>query len=109
MSTDVHLREPALSKIVDIAHRIDARDPQRAELVRAIMFAVAEARLGERPRPIETAPHVPTRIFLLYCPKQGGWQTGEWYPQKDRWVSNMNMETLHPTHWTGVPREPQQD
>ncbi|HEX2727652.1 MAG TPA: hypothetical protein VHN20_17655 [Beijerinckiaceae bacterium] len=69
-------------------------------------MAVAEAQLENRPRAIDSAPREPTQILLLYCPKQGGWQTGEWYPEKSRWVSNMNMETLHPTHWAEVPREP---
>lgn len=106
MGSDVHLRYPALSKIVEVAHQIDSRDPQGVLLVRSILMAVAEARLGERPRPIDTAPQVPTEIRLLYCPKQGGWQTGEWYPAKNRWISNMNMETLNPTHWAEVPRDP---
>ena len=106
MGSDVHLRYPALSKIIEIAHQIDTRDPQGALLARALIMAVAEARLDDRPRPIETAPREATRILLLYCPKQGGWQTGEWYPDKSRWVSNMNMDTLHPTHWANVPVEP---
>ena len=99
-------RFPALSKIVEIAQQIDVRDPHGAGIVREIIMAVAEAQLENRPREIDSAPRIATQILLLYCPKQGGWQTGEWYPEKNRWVSNMNMETLHPTHWAEVPREP---
>jgi hypothetical protein len=97
---------PALAKIIEIAHQIGARDPEGALTMRRMIMAVAEARLDDQPRPIESAPRLPAHILLLYCPKQGGWQTGEWYPDKDRWVANMNMDTLHPTNWAEVPPEP---
>jgi hypothetical protein len=96
-----------LAKIVDLAQLMNVSSPDGARIYRSILLAVAEARIGDRPRPIDTAPQVGTEVLLLYCPKQGGWQTGEWYSDKKRWVSNMNMETLHPTHWAYAPEEPQ--
>jgi hypothetical protein len=38
-------------------------------------------------RAIETAPHGPAeeRPFLLWCPEQGGWQTGVWF--KGQWIA----------------------
>ena len=109
MGSDLQPRYPALSKIIEIAHQIAVYDRRGASLVHEIMMAVAEAQISDRPQPIETAPRERTRILLLYCPKQGGWQTGEWYPEKNRWVSNMNMETLNPTHWAEVPSEPRKE
>lgn len=102
-------RYPALAKILEIAHQIGARDAEGALTMRRIVMAVAEARMGYRPLSIDTAPRLPAHIVLLYCPRQGGWQTGEWYPGKNRWVSNMNMDTLHPTDWAEVPLEPKID
>jgi hypothetical protein len=39
-------------------------------------------------RPIETAPHDTDqeRPFLLWCPEQGGWQTGMWF--NGRWMDS---------------------
>ena len=96
---------PALAKIVEAAHQIDTRDRLGALAMKAILMAVAEARISERPQPLDKAPRQSPKMLLLYCPTQGGWQTGQWDPKKERWVSNLNREPLSP-HWTDVPEGP---
>jgi len=58
-------------------------------------------------RPIETAPHDPAqeRPFLLWCPEQGGWQTGVWF--KGQWMDSITLKNpLAPTHWMETPSDP---
>jgi hypothetical protein len=58
-------------------------------------------------RPIETAPHdtAQERPFLLWCPEQGGWQTGVWC--KGRWMDSITLKNpLAPTHWMETPSKP---
>ena len=55
-------------------------------------------------RPIETAPHdtAQERPFLLWCPEQGGWQTGMWF--KGQWMDSITLKNpLAPTYWTEIP------
>jgi len=99
-------KSPALARIVEAAHSIDTRSPDGVLAMRAIMMAVAEVRLSDRPRVIDQAPRVPNQTLLLYCPTQGGWQTGEWNAEKQDWVSTLNRQPLHPTHWAEVPDGP---
>jgi hypothetical protein len=66
----------------------------------------AQART-EGPQPISQAPRDAEWTLLLFCPEQGGWQTGEWC--EGRWVSTADIEiVLEPTHWTDVPEPPKQ-
>ena len=59
--------------------------------------APAAARVLAGPQPIASAPYNPERTLLLYCPEQGGWQTGEWC--EGRWVSTADIAiVLEPTH-----------
>ena len=58
-------------------------------------------------RPIETAPHdtAQERPFLLWCPEQGGWQTGVWF--KGQWMDSITLKNpLAPTHWMETPPDP---
>ena len=58
-------------------------------------------------RPIETAPHDTDqeRPFLLWCPEQGGWQTGMWF--NGRWMDSITLShPLAPTYWTEIPPPP---
>jgi hypothetical protein len=58
-------------------------------------------------RAIETAPHGPAeeRPFLLWCPEQGGWQTGVWF--KGQWMDSITLKNpLAPTHWMETPSDP---
>ena len=43
-------------------------------------------------RPIETAPHdkAQERSLLLWCPEQGGWQTGVWF--KGQWMDSITLK-----------------
>jgi hypothetical protein len=54
---------------------------------------------------IATAPQEPGRALLLYCPKQGGWQAGEWY--QGEWTDTLTrVRSLKPTHWMDIPPSP---
>ena len=58
-------------------------------------------------RPIETAPHdkAQERSLLLWCPEQGGWQTGMWF--NGRWMDSITLShPLAPTFWTEIPPPP---
>jgi hypothetical protein len=97
-------RSPALTKIVEIAHRHTGD----AETMRELILAVAEVRLQIRAKTISTATHESGRVLLLYCPGQYGWQTGEWFPGGGCWISNTAArETLDPTHWLDLPPPPE--
>jgi hypothetical protein len=54
------------------------------------------------PQPIVTAPQDRGKTLLLWCPAQGGWQTGQW--SESGWVSTADDEVvLEPTHWIPSP------
>ena len=56
------------------------------------------------PEHIGTAPEEPNRTVLLWCPDQGGWQTGRWLAQQGCWVSTAGSEKrLEPTLWMDAP------
>jgi len=57
------------------------------------------------PQPLQTAPKVENAPLLLYCPEQGGWQTGfcfggVWFAVIDHSIS------LEPSHWMYLPEDP---
>ena len=59
------------------------------------------------PMPMSRAPKIQERTLLLYCPEQGGWQTGEWLHERKCWVSSAAIEeVLEPTLWTEAPEAP---
>ena len=101
-------KDPELAKIVEAAQQIDPAGPGGTAAFRSVAMAVAEASMSRRPKPIDTAPRLSGRVLLLYCPEQGGWQTGEWVKHQRCWVSTAEaMERLEPTHWTEVPAAPE--
>ena len=96
-----------LARIIEVAQQIDTTSPSGLATFRSLALAVAEAIIAERPRPIQTAPHVPSHVLLLYCPTQAGWQAGRWFD--GRWVSTADDElVLEPTYWTDVPLPPKE-
>ena len=56
-------------------------------------------------RLIATAPtDDPERTLLLFCPEQGGWQTGLFF--EGRWLDFATTTVeLEPTHWLSEPPE----
>jgi len=59
------------------------------------------------PMPISRAPRIHERTLLLFCPEQGGWQTGEWLHDRQSWVSIADIEVvLESILWTEAPPEP---
>ena len=46
----------------------------------------------------------PERTLLLFCPEQGGWQTGLFF--EGRWLDFATTTVeLEPTHWLPEPPE----
>jgi hypothetical protein len=71
----------------------------------ALSVGASRTEAGVSTNPVATAPQELERTLLLYCPEQGGWQTGEWC--EGRWVSTADIEiVLEPTHWADVPERP---
>lgn len=71
---------------------------------------VAPPPAATEPRLIETAPKRIETTILLYCPEQGGWQTGEWWTVDGppRFVATIcNDYTLEATHWLPAPDPPE--
>ena len=94
-----------LARIFEVAQQIDTSSPSGLDTFRSLALAVADAIIAGRPSPIQTAPHVPSRVLLLYCPTQAGWQAGRWF--EGRWVSTADAElVLQPTYWTDIPPPP---
>ena len=55
---------------------------------------------------MSTAPtDDPERTLLLFCPEQGGWQTGVFF--EGRWLDFATLTVeLEPAHFTDVPPDP---
>lgn len=61
------------------------------------------------PQPITTLQPKPDTSYLLFCPEQGGWHTGEWWNVEGagRWIAVIDTESeLYPTHWMSAPADP---
>ena len=60
------------------------------------------------PQPIATLTPEPDTAYLLFCPEQGGWHVGEWWPvDRPRWVMTFDASMeLDPTHWLLAPPDP---
>ena len=54
-----------------------------------------------RPRPIATAPRESGASVMLFCPRQGGWHVGQWWPEgRGGWVASIDTSIgLDATHW----------
>jgi len=58
------------------------------------------------PQTILTAPrdNRRERAWLLYCPDQGGWQSGVWFDSRWTDFGTMTMD-LEPTFWAEPPAD----
>ena len=99
-------RVSPLANIIALARNLATDFPEAAQLAREITLAAAQIRLGSTARPIASAPRNGERSLLLYCAKQGGWHTGEWF--QGEWTDTLTRgKSLEPTHWTELPEPPQ--
>jgi hypothetical protein len=96
----------ALNRVTELANEIARHHPGGHELVKQLFaeFARVLREQYRKPQAIETAPKERDRKLLLYCPKQGGWEVGEW--SGERWISTRKIEFLDPTHWVEAPPDP---
>ena len=81
MLSDVTIARPcALQRIPKIANELAVAHPKAPDLVQELFALAMDLALEERrPQPIETAPDQTGLVLLLFCPRQGGWHTGEWF------------------------------
>jgi len=101
--------QSALQRVADLANQLSKGPANAHELVRELFVAFFDVIREEhwKPQPIRSAPKEAERTLLLYCPEQGGWQTGEWLDDRKCWVSTAAIEEcLEPTLWSDVPPDP---
>src|SRR4051794_2485471 len=79
-------RSPALERVHALSAELSRGRENSKVLVRELFEAIGQVH-AERsaPQQIETAPKVPQRPLLLFCPEQGGWQPGEWVEESEGW------------------------
>jgi hypothetical protein len=107
MLSDATIARPcALQRIPKIANELAVAHPKAPDLVQELFALAMDLALEERrPQPIETAPDQTGLVLLLFCPRQGGWHTGEWF--QGEWTDTLTRgKSLEPTHWMDVPPEP---
>ena len=95
-----------VSTIITLASRIADEHPRAAQLAYRIRAEAEELRAEPTPRPISAAPtDDPERTLLLFCPEQGGWQTGVFF--EGRWLDFATLTVeLEPTHFVDVLPDP---
>ena len=95
-----------LQRVSSIAAELAGKHPNALDLLKELYdLAVYLARQEQTPQPIETAPQEAGLQLLLYCPRQDGWHTGEWY--QGAWTDALTrVKNLDPTHWLDLPRSP---
>jgi hypothetical protein len=96
-----------ITTITTLALQITRKHPEAEGLARDILTAVAQVKEAPTPRSIGSLVPRPETTYLLYCPAEGGWHTGERHGR--RWVSTVEVECdLHPTHGILVPGAPEE-
>src|SRR3954467_8000746 len=74
------VRPNPVSTMITLAARIAEEHPRAAPLAYRIRTEAEELRAEPTPRPISAArTDDPERTLLLFCPEQGGWQTGVFF------------------------------
>jgi hypothetical protein len=99
-------RSCALHRIPRIANELAVAHPKAPDLVQELFALARDLAFEERrPQPIETAPDEAGLVLLLFCPRQGGWHTGEWF--QGAWTDALTRgKGLEPTHWADLPDRP---
>jgi hypothetical protein len=106
MLSDATIARPcALHRIAKIANELAVAHPKAPDLVQELFALAMDLALEERrPQPIETAPDQMGLVLLLFCPRQGGWHTGEWF--HGEWTDALTRgKSLEPTH-SDLPDRP---
>jgi len=100
------VRPNPVSTMITLAARIAEEHPRAAPLAYRIRTEAEELRAEPTPRPISAArTDDPERTLLLFCPEQGGWQTGVFF--ESRWLDYATLSVdLHPTHFADVLPDP---
>ena len=100
-------RSPALDRVRALSAELSRGRENSKVLVRELFDAIGQVH-AERsaPQEIATAPRVPDRSLLLFCPEQGGWQAGEWVEDSGWRAAHQWPQPLEPTHWLPMPDDP---
>jgi len=105
--------DPLAIKVATALHALAQECPEARAGIEELLMSTPELRgLGlvqDSHKPIQDAPtDDPERTYLLFCPEQGGWQTGVYFEGRWRDFSTLTKE-LEPTHFTDVPPDPKDD
>src|SRR4051812_35846578 len=101
-----HAERPAM-QVATALMALGQKHPIVRQDIEDLLFATPELHglmQGIREAPTDD----PERTLLLFCPEQGGWQTGVFF--EGRWVDFATLsETLEPTHFCHGPRDPESE
>ena len=102
--------DPLAIKVASVLHDLSQKHPGVREDIETLLMSAPELR-GLRTLSaslIKDAPRDdPERTLLLFCPEQGGWQTGVFF--EGRWLDFATLSVeLEPTHFTDVPPDPEE-
>ncbi len=94
-------------KVATALMTLAQKHPEACQDIEDLLFSTPELRgLMEGVRAIADAPtDDPGCTLLLFCPEQGGWQTGVFHD--GQWLDLATLSVaLEPTHFTNVPLDP---
>jgi hypothetical protein len=106
MTSPYHADRPAM-QVTAALIALSQKHPSVRPDVEDILFSTPELRgLMQGVCTISDAPtDDPERTLLLFCPEQGGWQTGVFFEGKWLDFATLSVE-LEPTHFTHLPPDP---
>ena len=103
--------DPLAIKVASALHDLSQKHQAVRDDIETLLMSTPELRgLGTRGAlQIGNAPTGnPMRTLLLFCPKQGGWQTGVF--SNGRWLDFATRTVnLEPTHFADVPPDPPEE
>jgi hypothetical protein len=98
---EIEAQEP-VRRVAELANKLTGHNPEARGMIRDLFEAFQQVQAHfDRPQLIATAPREPELPLQLFCPDQGGWHVGEWWPtDRPRWVAVIDADhELQPTHW----------
>jgi hypothetical protein len=108
MSDHRHHADPIAMRLAAALLALSHKHPEAPQDINDLLLYVPGLR-GAVPlaHPIAQAPtHNPEQQFHVFCPEQGGWQTGVFF--EGRWVDYATLSVeLEPTHFIHVLPDPE--
>jgi hypothetical protein len=108
MSDRPHHADPIAMRLAAALLTLSHKHPEAAQDINDLLLYVPGLRGAvSLAHPIAQAPtHNPEQQFHVFCPEQGGWQTGVFF--EGRWLNYATLSVeLDPTHYTEVLPDPE--